>query len=452
MTAQGGFDVSPLVDDRLATDGVFRVDRQIYMDPAIFAREMDVFYENNWVYLCHESQIANPGDYFATHIGRQPVFANRRKDGGIGAYINACSHRAAILTPYQRGNARTLTCRFHGWSYADDGRCIRIKGEAEGFPQDGFDRSCFDLTKVARVESYRGFVFGSLSAEVPPLAEHLNDARVFLDMFADQSPEGMEIVPGSQTYVCDHDWKVQVENVPDGYHVSTVHRNFMATVMAREERDALTGLHRTETGRMRGVVRSGCYDFPRGHTLVWNGRADPDAAPVFPLSAEIERRCGPVRAEWMLRRGRNLCVFPNLVLNDLASTHLRVHRPLGPGKCEVTIWCIAPKGEPREARIARLRKFEDFFLVTGMATSDDLVSLNVAQEGCAGRAARWTDFARGAATVTAGPDEDARALGINPLSSNASWELETMYYGLYRYWRDALNAGTPNPAMAQAAE
>ncbi|MPY72197.1 MAG: hypothetical protein GEU92_19230 [Alphaproteobacteria bacterium] len=140
------------------------------------------------------------------------------------------------------------------------------------------------------------------------------------------------------------------------------------------------------------------------------------------------------------------------MLNDLASTHLRVHRPLGPGRCEVTIWCIAPKGEPREARIARLRKFEDFFLVTGMATSDDLVSLNVAQEGCAGRAARWTDFARGAATVTAGPDEDARALGIHPLSSNASWELETMYYGLYRYWRDALNAGTPNPAMAQAAE
>jgi benzoate/toluate 1,2-dioxygenase alpha subunit len=447
MSTGNGIDVSAMIDDRV-DEGVFRIDRGIYLDPAIFERELDVFYESGWVYLCHESQVAKPGDYFATHAGRQPVFVNRRQDGTLAGFINACAHRGALLTPCRQGNARVFTCRFHGWAYDDGGRCIRIKNEKTAFPEDGFDRSCFNLTPLPRLAGYRGFVFGSLSPDVPPLEEHLGDVRTFMDFFVDQSPQGVEVVPGSQTYICDHNWKLQVENVPDGYHVSTVHRNFMTTVLNREAREGYDGLDRTETGRMKGNVRNGCYDFGRGHSLIWAERASPEAAPLFPATDEVTQRCGPLRAEWMLRRGRNLCVFPNMVLNDLASTHLRCHRPLGVDRTEVTIWCIAPVGEPRAARAARLRKFEDFFLVTGMATSDDVISLDVAHAGSRGRAARWTRFERGIATVIDGPDEDATALGIRPDTSNTSWDFETMYHGLYRYWRDRLKAG---PARRPAA-
>lgn len=449
MVRGNSMDVSAMIDDRTA-GGVFRIDRGIYLDPAIFERELDVLFESGWVYLCHESQVAKPGDYFATHIGRQPVLVNRRQDGSLGGFINACAHRGALLTAYRQGNAKVFTCRFHGWAYDESGRCIRIKNEQTAFPQAGFDRACFSLTTLPRLESYRGFVFGSLDDGVVPLADHLGDARTFIDLFVDQSPQGIEVLPGSQTYLCDHNWKLQVENVPDGYHVSTVHRNFMTTVLNREAREGYTGMDKTEVGRMKGTVRNGCYDLGRGHSVIWAERADPEAAPIFPATEEITRRCGPVRADWMLRRGRNLCVFPNMVLNDLASSHLRCHRPLAPDRTEVTIWCIAPVGEPREARAARLRKFEDFFLVTGMATSDDVISLDVAQAGCNARTARWTDFARGIPTLIDGPDDDAKALGIDPLTSNTSWDFETMYHGLYRYWRDSLKRGAPVPAAAAA--
>lgn len=445
--ADDRFDVSALVDDRIA-DGVFRIDRGVYLDEAIHEREMDVIFEQGWVFLCHDSQIPNAGDYFSTRIGRQPVFVNRRKDGSIGCCINACAHRGALLTSHKKGNCNVFTCRFHGWAYDETGRCIRIKNETAGFADPGFDRAHFDLTRVARLESYRGFIFASLNAGVPPLDDYLGDARTFMDFFTDQSPDGIEVLAGSQTYVCDHNWKLQVENVPDGYHVSTVHRNFMTTVLNREAREGYEGMDTTETGRMQGNVANGCYDLGRGHSVIWAERASPEAAPLYPASAEVEKRCGAVRAEWMLRRGRNLCVFPNLVLNDLASTHMRTHRPLSAGRCEVTIWCIAPVGEPAEARRARLRKFEDFFLVTGMATSDDVISLDVAHAGCYGREARWTDFARGLTTMIDGADEDAKALGINPLTSNSSWDFETPYYGLYRHWRDLLNNGP----VAAAAE
>ena len=438
-------DFEDFLDDRVE-DGMFRIHRSIYHDAAVYEAEMDSIFERQWNFICHDSQMPQPGDYYATHIGRQPVYAHRQIDGSVKAFINACSHRGAVLTPMKQGNAKVISCRFHGWAYDCDGRCIRIKAQDTGFPTEGFERSHFNLKEVPLVAKYRGFIFGCLDPMAAPLEQHLGGARFFIDFFADQSPNGLEVLPGSQTYVCDHNWKLQAENVVDGYHVSTVHRNFMTTMLAREERDGTEGLLRTETGRIQGNVANGCYDLGNGHFALWADRASPDAAPLYPATKRIERDLSPARAHWMLRRGRNILVFPNLVLNDLASTHMRTHRPLGPERCEVTIWCIAPKGEPAEARAARLRKFEDFFLVTGLATSDDVVSLDTAQAGAHGSEAGWNEFTRGITTFTKGADKAARELGLEPTSSGETWDSENTYIGFYRHWRKLL--GTSAGAIA----
>ena len=112
MSTYGG-----LVDDRV-DDGVFRVDRSIYTDQGVFDAEMERLYERGWVYLCHESQVPEAGCYFAAEIGRQPVVVTRQKDSSLKTFINACSHRGAILTPVKQGKALVWTCRFHGWAYA----------------------------------------------------------------------------------------------------------------------------------------------------------------------------------------------------------------------------------------------------------------------------------------------------------------------------------------------
>ena len=446
--AHPGFDAARYMDDRL-DERMFRIDRRAFYDADLYEAEMALIFERQWNYLCHVSQIAEPGDYFATHIGRQPVYAMRRQDGGVGAYLNACAHRGALLTPCQAGNARVMTCRFHGWAFDTDGRCIKIKNQDGGFPDPGFDRGQFNLKPVPLVASYRGFVFGCLDPSAGSLEDHLGEARFFIDMFADQSPDGLEILPGSQTYVCDHNWKLQAENVTDGYHVGTVHRNFATTIAAREAREGTTGLLKTETGRISGNVANGCYYLGGGHMALWADRASPEAAPLAPATARIERDPGGAMAEWMLRRGRNVLVFPNMVLNDLASTHLRTHRPLGPERTEVTIWCIAPKGEPADARFARLRKFEDFFLVTGLATSDDVISLDTAQAGCHGTGAGWNEYTRGLGQMIKGPDDRARALGMNPVHSSPSWDHEADYVGFYRHWRDLLGRGDTQALAAE---
>ncbi|MDE0943528.1 MAG: aromatic ring-hydroxylating dioxygenase subunit alpha [Alphaproteobacteria bacterium] len=419
---------------------LFRVDRRIYTDGAIFERELKQIFERGWVYLCHESQVADHGDYYATFMGRQPVFVIRQGDGGIGAFINACAHRGAVLTPRRRGRARTLVCRFHGWCYNTKGDCIRVKDEAEGWP-DGIAKENYGLTPVARVGNYRGFIFGCLNADVADLEDSLGASRPFIDLLCDQSPDGLEVVPGQQTYLIRGNWKMQAENGVDGYHVSTVHRVFGQAMGKREAMGDNDGKRPTEAGRIKGDVPTGCYDLGQGHNMIWAGRANAKVAPLFEAEADLLTRFSQAKVDWMIRRGRNLYLFPNVQLMDQSSTQIRIFRPIAPDRTEVRVYCIAPKGESRSARVARLRKFEDFFMVTGMATPDDLAALEDCQIGAHGSQARWSDMERGITTMTKGPDELAKGIDANVQSSAARWDHETLYHGYFRHWATQMEAG-----------
>lgn len=424
--------LAALVED---TDAHFRVDRAVYFDPEVFAAEIETFFEGGWIYLCHESQLRKAGDYFAAQMGRQPVFIVRKKDGALGAFINACAHRGATLVPLQSGNAGTLTCRFHGWVFGLDGRCIKIKNEESGAYADPNCRAAFHLTAVPRLATYRGFVFGSLREDVSPLEDYLGPTKPWIDLMANQSPQGLEVLPGASTYVVRGNWKMQAENGVDGYHVSTVHRVFANTMANREAKLGLTGMQRTEAGRLTGIVPSGGFDFGNGHMAIWAQHTDPARRPIYEQKDRLERDLPREQVDWILNRGRNLFLFPNLLLMDNPSTQIRTIQPTAPDRAEVTVRCVAPVGESQAARAARLRKFEDFYLTTGMATSDDLAALEATHVGGYGRRARWNDFARGATAIVQGADnKDALAIGCEPATSTHNWDHESMYRGFYRNW------------------
>jgi benzoate/toluate 1,2-dioxygenase subunit alpha len=424
---------------RLATEmvdeskGIFRVARDAYTDPAVFEAEMAAIFEGGWIYVCHESQIPNHGDYYATQAGRQPVFVIRQADGGVGGFIDACSHRGAVLTRARRGTMKTIMCRFHGWCYDTTGACTLIKNEKGGWPE-GVDRGRFSLQAIPRVESYKGFVYASLSADVPTLGEALGESRAFIDLLADQSPEGMEIVPGNQSYLVHGNWKLQAENGVDGYHVSTVHRVFARAMAKREAMGDKGDMRKTEAARITGEVETGVYDLGGGHMLLWAQRGNPEVAPLAEKLDWLNETYDESKVDWMLRKGRNLFLFPNIFLMDQSSTQIRVLIPHAVDRTEVRTYCIAPKGESRKARAARLRKFEDFFMVTGMATPDDMAALEDVQRGSNGRLAPWNEMDRGRSKAIAGADAATGSLGANPVSSNPDWDSETLFHGFYREW------------------
>src|SRR5690606_28199975 len=222
-------EVSSLLDNALVDSpetGEYRTNRNIFTDEEVFELEMKHIWEGNWVYLAHESQIPNIGDYYTTNIGRQPIIISRNKQGELNALINACSHRGAMLCRRKTDNRTTFTCPFHGWTFNNSGKLLKVKdSRGAGYPEQFNKDGSHDLTKVARFENYRGFLFGSLKEDVLPLAEHLGEATKIIDMMVDQSEEGLEVLRGASTYTYDGNWKLQAENGADGYHVSATHWN-----------------------------------------------------------------------------------------------------------------------------------------------------------------------------------------------------------------------------------
>ncbi|MCA3391910.1 MAG: benzoate 1,2-dioxygenase large subunit, partial [Roseomonas sp.] len=330
------------------------------------------------------------------------------------------------------------TCPFHGWTFNNSGKLLKVKDPNDaGYPESFNKDGSHDLTKVARFESYRGFLFGSLNPDVKPLTEHLGEATKIIDLIVDQSPDGLEVLRGASTYIYDGNWKLQTENGADGYHVSAVHWNYAATTSRRKEAaQADTTRAMSAGGWAKGG--GGFYSFEHGHLLLWTNWANPEDRPNWERREELAAQFGQARADWMVGRSRNLCLYPNVYLMDQFSSQIRTYRPIAVDKTEVTIYCIAPKGEPAEARAHRIRQYEDFFNASGMATPDDLEEFRACQMSMGARAARWNDMTRGAQHWIPGPDAAAQSIGLKPLMSGAKTEDEGLFVVQHKYWQEAM--------------
>jgi len=432
-------DLKSVIVDR-TEDGEFTLDRNIYYDEELFETEMQTIFEGNWIFLAHEGHLPEVNDFFTTWMGRKPVVLIRGEDNQVRGFINACSHRGATLCRTNRGNKKFLTCSYHGWSYDTQGQLRDVKDHDKGGYTDEFDRRQHNLKPIARIASYHGFIFGSLNADVPPLEEALGNAKPFMKMLGDQSPGGMEIIKGFSRYTTPSNWKFQLENGVDGYHVSTVHANYIGVVMKRMaelDDDQVKSIAR---GNMADMT-SGTYDLGKGHTILWGEVPGADDRPLAERRDELEQRLGKESTDWMISRARNLGIFPNVLLMDQTSTQIRVIRPISVDLSEITIYCIAPKGESSNARARRIRQYEDFFNATGMATPDDLSEFAACQVGNYGLIDEHQSFDRGLDRVILGGDETADRLGITPYSSGPNWSDENLFQSFYRQWYELVKAG-----------
>ncbi len=452
MTSNGlnphGFDFDRLVDDRPA-DGVFQVDRDVYLDPNLFELEMAWVFESTWLFLGLDSELPQPHDYITRNIGRQPVIIMRDQQGNLGGFLNSCRHKGLKLCPLGGGNRKFHACAYHGWTYDSAGKNVTIPGQDSGHYPPAFKALNHDLVPVARLDSYRGFLFGSLSPEVPTLEEHLGEARVLLDLIADQAPEGLEFVPGGSTYTFDGNWKLQFENGLDAYHFATTHAAFVDIVMQRPARD--TPDHIEEYADQVAEILAGTASFPRGHAMSWSLGAPGQELSARPLPYDLENfqrvqsAVGNERISWMLRQ-RNLTIFPNLQIIDIQSLQVRTWEPLAANKTRMVSHCLAPIGESADARRFRIRQYEEFFNTGGLASSDDNIMYELCQAGLVATAAGVPQsFSRGMAAPIDVADEYS-GLGLEHArltASNAGLGFgdESGIHAGYREWLRLMKAG-----------
>ncbi|WP_394670906.1 anthranilate 1,2-dioxygenase large subunit [uncultured Acinetobacter sp.] len=433
-------------------DGVYRIARDMFTEPELFELEMELIFEKVWIYACHESEIPNNNDFLTVQIGRQPMIISRDGKGELHAMVNACEHRGATLTRVAKGNQSVFTCPFHAWCYKSDGRLVKVK--APGEYCDDFDKSSRGL-KQGRIASYRGFVFVSLDTQATDsLEDFLGDAKIFLDLMVDQSPTGeLEVLQGKSAYTFAGNWKLQNENGLDGYHVSTVHYNYVSTVQHRQQVNAAKGgeldtLDYSKLGAGDAETDDGWFSFKHGHSVLFSDMPNPTVRPgydtVMPYMVE---KFGAKHAEWAMHRLRNLNLYPSLFFMDQISSQLRIVRPVAWNKTEVISQCIGVKGESAEARRNRIRQFEDFFNVSGLGTPDDLVEFREQQKGFQGRIERWSDISRGYHKWTYGPTQNALDLSIEPVITGREFTHEGLYVNQHGHWQRLLLDGLNNKAL-----
>lgn len=433
-------------------EGVFRIARDMFTEPELFDLEMELIFEKNWIYACHESEISNAHDFMTMRAGRQPMIITRDGNGQLNALINACQHRGATLTRVGKGNQSTFTCPFHAWCYKSDGRLVKVKAPGE-YPE-GFDKATRGLKK-ARIESYKGFVFISLDvAGTDSLENFLGDAKVFFDMMVTQSPTGeLEVLPGKSSYTFDGNWKLQNENGLDGYHVSTVHYNYVATVQHRQQVNAANGaatgtLDYSKLGAGDAETDDGWFSFNNGHSVLFSDMPNPSVRPGYAsVMPRLVEEYGQAKAEWMMHRLRNLNIYPSLFFMDQISSQLRIVRPVAWNKTEIISQCIGVKGESDADRESRIRQFEDFFNVSGMGTPDDLVEFREQQRGFQGRLERWSDISRGFDKWASGPTANCETIGIAPVMTGTEFTHEGLYVNQHSNWQRFLLQGLDRKAL-----
>ena len=205
--------------------------KRIFSDPQIFDLEMERIFERCWLFLSHESLIPEFGDFVVTRMGTDEVIVWRQRDGAIRVFHNYCTHRGARLCQAESGNARGLACGYHGWAFGVDGS-LQVVPVGEEEYHEGF-RCANGLREVARVESHRGFIFGCMDPEAPPLVDYLGDSAFYFDLWAD-AEGGVELLgPPSRSIVCAN-WKSPTENfIGDTGHIYWTHGSAMMGMFGR---------------------------------------------------------------------------------------------------------------------------------------------------------------------------------------------------------------------------
>jgi choline monooxygenase len=193
-----------------------------YTDPAVVALDHRSIFDRSWQLIAHVCQLRDAGDHAiatlcAQSIGELPVIAVRGADGVIRVMHNVCRHRAGPLAQCDGLGAKSLRCRYHGWTYALDGQ-LRAATEMAGAAD--FDVSDIRLPQLA-VRVWQGLVFAAVDeALAPPFEAFVAgiDARIGagrdLAAFTHHHRVGYDIA-------CH--WKVYVDNYLEGYHVPHVH-------------------------------------------------------------------------------------------------------------------------------------------------------------------------------------------------------------------------------------
>lgn len=350
------------------------VSRRVYADPEIYELEQERLFRRVWTFIAHDSELPKPGDYVTRELAGEPVVLIRGDDGLVRGFLNSCRHRGMRLCRADKGRASLLRCPYHGWSYSRTGSLAGVFAK-ELYSPDHLKKADLGLIPIAQLDSYRGLIFGTWSAEIPPLEKFLGNMRFYLDIYLGRTDGGSVVVGTPQVWDVETNWKFAADNFTgDNFHLASTHGSIVQLGLLPPDPMAISHGH---------LVRA-----EHGHVLHFvKGPPDPSWE-YFGLPKELvpqfERNLNARQLE--LVKGHSFSVgsvFPNLsfmqvmVQGDFESPptpflSFRQWQPMGPSTTRIRSYLLLEKEAPEPYREASYQAYVRTFGPGGIFEQDDL--------------------------------------------------------------------------------
>ena len=412
-----------------------RIHRSLYTDPDIFDLEMERIWARSWIYIGHESQVPEPGNYFTMNYGKMPVVMVRDNDRNVHVLHNRCGHKGAKLVDAPAGKIPAFRCCYHGWRYRLDGKLLGVP-HLDGYKDTGFDMTnpCYSMQKLARVDSHRGFVFATMNPDAPDLLTWMGGAAEVMDNLCDRAPEGeVEAAGGVLRYEHECNWKMFIENLNDTMHPMIVHRSvvdaakdYLQSLPADSPRRDEAEIVLPFGASYENFEASGITGFRYGHhydggktSIHADYTLDPDYEQAM-LAAYGKDRMHEI----LSFNTHNTLYYPSLTIKS-AVQNIRVVRPVAHNRTIVETWSFRLKGAP-ESLLQRTLLYSRLINSNGsMVGPDDLTAYFRMQEGLESQANDWVEMHR-----NFGADEKRRDRTVGVGTSDLDMRTQ------YAAWRE----------------
>jgi len=352
----------------------------IYNDSELYALEKERLFARSWLFIAHESEVPQPGDYVVRRVLDDSFIISRGSSGQVRAMFNMCLHRGMQICRAEMGNASHFRCPYHGWSYRSDGRLVGLPFHQDAYGgEGGFSRKGQTLLPAPSLDTYNGLIFISLDPEAPPLREFLGDFAFYLDYYTKQSASGIEL-HGPQRWRVKANWKIGAENFAgDMYHTPQTHTSVVEIGLFREPK-----AEKRKDGATYWAGNGGgtTYKLPEG-TLEERLRyvGYPDA-----MIERLKQNWSPEQLQVVGDNGFMISaatVFPNMSFvhnwpkveegdDVLPFISIRQWQPISENETEVLSWFAVDKEAPEEFKALSYKAYLMCFGSTGMFEQDDV--------------------------------------------------------------------------------
>lgn len=427
----------------------------VYNDREIFGMEQDRLFASTWIFLAHESEIPQTGDYVVRRILQDSFIVVRDESGLVQVLFNMCLHRGMQVCRAEVGNTSHFRCPYHGWTYKNNGQLIGLPFHKEAYGgEQGFSKKGQTLLPAPAVDSYNGLIFASLSPDVPPLRESLGDFVFYLDFYTQQSPGGIEL-HGPQRWRIKSNWKIGAENFAgDSYHTPQTHTSVVEVGLFGEPKAS-----KRKEGALYFAGRGGgtTYKLPEGtfeEKLRYVGYPDEVIATMAETWSPAHHRV--VAEDSFMVSAATL--FPNLSLvhnwpkvNEEGLIRpfisLRQWQPISESETEVLSWFAVDRNAPEDFKQESYKAYLMCFGSSGMFEQDDVenwVSITQTAGGSMARRLRLNS--------RMGLDADGQMI-VSPLEDFSGPGVVYQGYGEHnqRQWLSLWCDHLENPSQPQSS-